>query len=714
MLAGSIEDRNPPVSRDPRYDVLFEPVQIGPVTAPNRFYQTPQCNGMGRNYPTAMAVMRGVKAEGGWGVVFAEQCDFHFTSDNPRNVRLWDGQDVPILARMVEQVHKHGALAGLMLAHNGYVTPNLISREPPFSPSARASFGIYPSHTRSMDKSDIKALHRWQRASALNARVAGYDIVNIYAAHDLALPMHFLSRRHNTRTDEYGGSLENRVRLLRELIEITKDAIGNTCAVGVRFSVDELMGPGGITCDGEGREVVELLADIPDLWDVNVSRWQNDSISSRFGEEGSQEPYVSFVKSVTSKPVVGVGRFTSPDTMVSQVKRGILDLIGAARPSIADPFLPAKIRDGRSDDIRECIGCNVCITNNYLMAPIRCTQNPTMGEEWRRGWHPERINARSTEDTVLIVGAGPAGLEAARALGQRGYEVTLADARRELGGRVSREAKLPGLAAWARVRDHRLQQLTSMPNVQIYPESEMSASDVLETGCTLVGVATGASWRTDGVGRHHHAPVSIAPRAPVFTPDDIMDGKTPSGRVLVYDDDHFYMASVIAEKLLQDGCEVTIVTPAATFASFTQFTIEIAQIHKRLFELGAELVPHTAVTSIGEGTATLQSIYTSATREVGMDAIVMVTGQIANDDLYSALNRHDDGLRAVRIGDCLAPGIIAAAVYSGHKFGRDLGLADQDDVPFLREDVALSPNLAGYGAESGALVDIDNIARAGE
>ena len=694
------------MTRDARYDVLFEPLRIGPVTAPNRFYQTPQCNGMGRNYPTAMAVMRGIKAEGGWGVVFAEQCDFHFTTDNPRNVRLWDGQDIPILARMVDQVHAHGALAGLMLAHNGYITPNLISREVPLSPSARASFGNYPAHTRAMDKTDIKALHRWQRASALNARKAGYDIVNIYAAHDLALPMHFLSRRHNHRTDEYGGSLENRTRLLRELIEITKDAIGDTCAVGVRFSVDELMGAEGLSCDGEARDVVEMLAELPDIWDVNVSRWQNDSITSRFGPEASQEPYVRFVKTLTTKPVVGVGRFTSPDTMVGQIKRDVLDMIGAARPSIADPFLPAKIREGRPDDIRECIGCNMCITNNYLMAPIRCTQNPTMGEEWRKGWHPERIAPKSTDDRVLIVGAGPAGLEAARALGQRGYDVILAEAREELGGRVTREARLPGLSAWGRVRDYRLQQLQQMPNVEIFPASHMGVGDVLDTGATLVGLATGAMWRRDGVGRHHHAPVEIAESANVFAPDDIMDGRVPTGHVVIYDDDHFYMASVIAEKLLTTGCTVTIATPAATFAGFTQYTIEIAQIHKRLFELGAHVQAHSAVQAIAHGGVTLASVYTGAIRNVPADAVVLVSGQVANDDLFQDLTAREDAPRIVQIGDALAPGTIAAAVYSGHKFGRDLGLANPDVVPFLREDVALSPDLNGY--------DTPALAKAGE
>ena len=146
------------------------------------------------------------------------------------------------------------------------------------------------------------------------------------------------------------------------------------------------------------------------------------------------------IKSMTSKPVVSVGRFTSPDTMLGPINNGVQDFIGAARPSIADPFLPAKINEGRLDDIRECIGCNICYAHNSLGSPIRCTQNPTMGEEWRRGWHPEQVPEKHAEESVLVIGAGPAGLDAACTLGKRGYPVILAEAEKTLGGRVTLES----------------------------------------------------------------------------------------------------------------------------------------------------------------------------------------------------------------------------------------------------------------------------------
>jgi dimethylamine/trimethylamine dehydrogenase len=685
-IAGTVQ-----LSRDPRHDVLFEPIKLGPVTTPNRFYQAPHCNGMGRLYPTPLAVMRGVKAEGGWGVVFNEQCDLHYTTDNPRSIRLWDEQDLPLHRQIVENVHEHGSLAGLMLSHNGYVPPNLISREIPLSPSGSASFGIAPSHTRAMDRADIRALRRWHRNAASLAYRAGYDLVMVYAGHDLALPMHFLSRRHNQRSDEYGGTLENRARLLRELIEETKEAVGAHCGVGVRLSVDELMGPDGITSDGEGREVVELLAELPDWWDVNVSSWANDSATSRFAGEGFQEQYVSFVKGLTSKPVVGVGRFTSPDTMVSQIRRGVLDLIGAARPSIADPFLPRKIEEGRAEDIRECIGCNICVSNHYLMAPSRCTQNPTFGEEWRRDWHPERIAAKDTDDDILIVGAGPAGLEAARALGQRGYHVMLAESRRELGGRVSLESRLPGLNAWSRVRDYRVTQIDKLPNVEMFPGSVMDSASVLETGCSLVAVATGSRWRKDGVGRHTQRAISGFNQSHVLTPDDVMTGATVTGPVIVYEDDHFYMASVIAEKLVNDGYPVTLVTPALTVARFTEYTLELGPIHRRLAALGVPIIANTSIDAIKRDHVVTKNVYSSETDQVDCSTLVMVAGRCPNDDLYQALKEGlpQEGPRVYAIGDCRAPGTIAAAVFSGHQFARDLSMDVADKAPFLREDVAL-------------------------
>lgn len=678
--------------RDARYDLLFTPVQIGPVTAKNRFFQVPHCNGMGHGMPLAHAAMREVKAEGGWAVIATEECEIHPSGDVSPYVeaRLWDDRDIPALALMCDKVHAHGALAAVELTHNGPTASNLYSREVLIAPSHQPSKYGYPAQARAMDKQDIANYRRWHREAALRGMRAGMDIIYVYAGHDLSLAMHFLQRRRNHRTDEYGGSLENRVRLLREVLEDTKAAVGHRCGVALRFATEELLGPGGIE-RAEAQDIVGMLAELPDLWDVNVAAWYNDSVPSRFAREGAQEPFIDFVKKATTKPVVGVGRFTSPDTMVSQIRRGVIDIIGAARPSIADPFLPKKIEEGRIDDIRECIGCNLCVSGDMTITPIRCTQNPTMGEEWRKGWHPERIAPAASAAKVLVVGGGPAGLEAARALGQRGYEVHLADARRELGGRVTREARLPGLAEWARVHDWRLGQIRRMNNVAMYLDSPLTAQDVLDFGAEHVVIATGARWRRDGYGRTHGEAIpGFVEHPAVFTPDDLMDGTLPEGPVAIYDDDDFYLGSVLAELLRKAGREVFHVTPDDTIASWSANTLDYRHIQWRMAELGIEPVTAHELVGFAPGALRLRHVWNERERVLPCASMVVVTSRLPDDALAQALHARvadwaDAGVHDVRcIGDALAPGLIAHAVYAGHRYARELDAPPEGEVPFKR------------------------------
>jgi dimethylamine/trimethylamine dehydrogenase len=675
------------------FAILFEPIRIGPVTAPNRFYQVPHCNGFGHRMPRGLAAMRAMKAEGGWGVVCTEEVEIHHSSDlSPYfEGRLWSDADIPALALVAESVHKHGALAGIELAYNGIDAPNLYSRVPSLAPRSMGTIGgsgYDPVQTRRMDKEDIRNVRAWHKAAALRARRAGFDIVYCYAGHGMTAAAQFIIKRYNDRTDEYGGSLENRVRFLRELIEDTKEAVGDTCAVAVRFAVDELLGEDGLTYQGEGHDVIAMLAELPDLWDVNLSNWSNDSVPSRFGQEGHQEKYIAFVKKLTSKPVVGVGRYTSPDSMVSAIRRGVLDLIGAARPSIADPFLPKKIQEGRIEDIRECIGCNICVTGDTRFVPIRCTQNPTMGEEWRRGWHPESIPSKKSNEEVMVIGAGPAGLECARALGQRGYKVSLLEARKELGGRVLLESALPGLNEWRRVQDWRLTQIKKLSNVSIYPSSPMTAEEILETGAQNVMIATGATWRRDGIGRTLWKSISGHNLQNIFTPDDLMDGNCPSGRVVIYDDDHYYLGGVLAEFLAARGCEITIVTPAPLVSYWSQFTLEQERVQRKLMHMGVRLHVQHILDSIETDSVALSSTLSGETFQLESDAVVLITDRIPNDGLYDQLKPALDEarLKSLRvIGDAEAPNIIAQAVFAGHLAAREFDENPAEDTPFKVE-----------------------------
>jgi dimethylamine/trimethylamine dehydrogenase len=676
-------------SRDPRYDILFEPIKIGPVTAKNRFYQVPHCTGMGWLRPRMVADMRATKAEGGWGVVCTEYCSIHPSTDDlpTPSHSLWDSGDIKAHRLMTDKCHEHGALAGVELWVGGSRTSNLYTREVPMDVVSMPNWIGDPYQSRAMDNADIQQLRRWHRDAALRAKEAGFDIVYVYATHHYLID-NFLNPEVNTRTDEYGGSQENRMRLLRELIEDTKEAVGDTCAVAVRYSIDDGGGADGTPVHGDKMEIFEALAELPDLWDINICDYSLEMGTSRFTREGALEDYMSTVKSKTSKPVVTVGRFTSPDTMVSQVKRGIVDFIGAARPSIADPFLPQKIEQGRPEDIRECIGCNICYTGDSKHYPLRCTQNPAMGEEWRRGWHPENIDVKGSEDTVLVVGAGPAGLEAARALGQRGYTVMLAEATRELGGRVTAESKLPGLAEWIRVRDYRVGQLSKMHNVEIFRESDLGLDDILAVGVDHVVIATGAKWRRDGYGNYHTRPMDPPPpEEKIFTPDDIMAGRLPDGTTIIYDDDGFYLAGAIADRLVQNGNDVIYVTPHALLSNWSVYSGEQPRVHKHLAESGVNIILNNGLDSFDGQTAVLGCAFTGAQQTIAAENLVLVTCRTPRDELYYQLQDAIEGgaegapKSVKRIGDAEAPAIIAAAVYAGHKYARELDCEIDTDNP---------------------------------
>ncbi len=657
-------------------DLLLDPVRIGPLVARNRFWQVPHCNGMGYRDPSMLAAMRGMKAEGGWAVVSTEEVEIHPSSETTPYVegRIWDDADLPGHRRVTDAIHAHGALAAIELVHNGMAVPNLRSRVAPMGPSPQALTRVAPIQARGMDLDDIADLRSWHRTATRRALEAGYDIIYVYAGHSLSTLQHFLSPRYNHRTDGYGGSLANRARLLREVLEDTLDEVDGAAAVACRITVDELYGEGGTTRE-HMEELLDLLGELPDVWDFMLGAWFDDSVTSRFGPEGGQEEYVAGLKDHTTKPVVGVGRFTSPDTMRRMVRQGILDFVGAARPSIADPFLPRKVAEEDESAIRECIGCNICVSGDWTMSPIRCTQNPTMGEEWRRGWHPEVLRPHRAK--VLVIGAGPAGLEAAMSAGKRGCEVVLVDRSRHLGGRALLESRLPGLATWRRVVDHRVEQIDRLPNVEWYLESEMDADEALSHRFDHIAVASGATWRRDGIGIHHRQPLDLG-SIPVFTPDDLFAGTTPTGHVVLFDDDHFYLGGVLAERLVDLGCTVDLIMSAAEVSPWTVNTMEQRRVHRRLRERGVGLHPFSVVSGTTEGLVTIDDVVTGDSTTIPADALVLVTSRTPQQEVATELFARraaweDHGLTSARtVGDADAPGTIAHAVWDGRRFAEEL------------------------------------------
>jgi dimethylamine/trimethylamine dehydrogenase len=482
--------------------------------------------------------------------------------------------------------------------------------------------------------------------------------------------------------------------------------VGDDTAICVRLSTDMFMGDAGTQLERDCVPFVQMADELVDVWDINVSgisEWGEDATPSRFYASGRLLPWQKRIKEVSKKPVLGVGRFTNPDLMVEAINGGSLDIIATCRPSISDPFLPKKIDEGRLDDIRECIGCNICISRWEIGGPpLICTQNATAGEEYRRGWHPEKFSqAKNSDNDVLIVGAGPAGMECAMILGKRGMRrVHLVEAAADMGGQMSWVSQLPGLGEWARVTNYRRIQIDKLRNVEFIPSTKLDANGVKDYGAEIVIIATGAYWATDGLNgaSHDTIPGADAGQPWQATPEQIMrDGKQLAGdRILVVDNDGYYAGVSIAEKLATDGKKVTLMTHLGHIAPYMHFTLEAPNQHRKLHKLGVEIVTYHLPTKIEQGTVYSAHGYDEEGHEHAweVDGVVLVTQRRSNEALYRAL-KDDVGLDALksegvtalyRIGDCEAPRLIADCVFSGHRLAREI---DSDNpaipLPYIRE-----------------------------
>ncbi|MBN9290580.1 MAG: FAD-dependent oxidoreductase, partial [Hyphomicrobium denitrificans] len=456
-----------------------------------------------------------------------------------------------------------------------------------------------------------------------------------------------------------------------------------------------------------------------DLWDLNVgdiAEWGEDAGPSRFYKAGHQRNWTDDCKKAAKVPVLGVSRETSPDDMAARIREGRLDILGFARPSIADPFIPKKIEEGRYEDIRECIGCNVCISRWEIGGPpMICTQNATANEEYRRGWHPEKFAKTKDTCSVLVVGAGPAGMECARVLGERGYDVHLREAEAEIGGRIRKVVKYPGLAEWGRVAIYRQLQLQKLKNVEVHTGiGKMSADDILNYGADKVVLATGSHWAGDGTNFVTHAPVEgIDTSLPhICTPEQILMQNKPVGdNVLVVDCDGYFTGVSIAEYLADRGKHVKILTPLGGVAPYTHFTLEAPNLHRMMYEKKIHELTSHWLTKVEPGKATAYYLFRDGYKrnlgpktgelprragtdvvEVPFDTLVVCTARVPNDSLYREIAKRKDEwekreIQAVyQAGDCFAPGLIAQAVFEGHRIAREFESSNpQRAQPWIRE-----------------------------
>ena len=436
------------------------------------------------------------------------------------------------LRLMAEEAHSHGALAAVELWHGGIHVEGRESRTVPLAPSQIASEYEPLVVPKAMELSDIRRTQDDWVAAALRAREAGFDIVYVYGSHTY-LPTQFLSPRYNHRTDAYGGSFENRARFWLETLERVRAAVGDDTAIAIRIAADTLEGA-GIEPE-EGLAFVRAAEPLVDLFDCVVGGLAGatrlDAGASRFFATGYQLEWTARFREATEKPIVGTGLMVDPDVMADVIESGVWDLIGAARPSIADPFLPLKIEQGRYDEIRACIGCNACYATANRGGHLGCTQNATAGEEHRRGWHPERFERAANADRdVLVVGAGPSGSNA-RSCSPSAASSACGSSTRQTrsavacAGSRTCPASTPGGASSTGGNARSRGSATSSSR----PACACTRATCVRSGADLVVVATGAHWALDGFNGDTQGPDPWRRRDPphILTPEQIMLGGKP-------------------------------------------------------------------------------------------------------------------------------------------------------------------------------------------
>jgi 2,4-dienoyl-CoA reductase-like NADH-dependent reductase (Old Yellow Enzyme family) len=679
----------------PTYPNIFSPIKLGPVELPNRFYFGPHGNQMtagtapSRDYAYYVAERA---RNGGAGLIVTA----HTLHERSRQFQstAYTEANVPSFRAMADAVHEAGSKIFAEVWY-AWVTPGNWQPLGPAAPAMSASANQLRRNTRTVSTHEMTNEEVWRaigayRQCVANLRAAGYDGVMIHAAH-AALAEQFLSPYFNRRTDEFGGSLENRMRFLVEVLKAAREEGGSEFAVGMRFNCDELLN-GGYGAD-VAREVITRVreAGLVDYLDLDVAVEPNQfhlGMPSVFVAPQVYRPYIEKVRSaVGDTPVLSVlGRITSLADAEAALADGVCDVVGAARALIAEPELVSNARAGREDQNRVCIACNWC-----LAAPAEgahgCTINPASYRE--RLWGVETLTPAASPSRVVVVGSGPAGLEAARVSAHRGHQVTLFEARDRLGGGMALWSTLPGRDFLRHNIDWWGRELKRL-GVTVRCGVEATAEMVLAEHPDAVIVATGSLYSERGNSAFDQADIPGAERAFVYRPEDILvRGVRPKGKVVVLDCEGLHTGVGVSEILGRAGAQVEHLTPELMPVSIRLLESQEAEfIMKRLDEAGVSISTATYISSIGNRQVATYNVFTDKTASIDdVDAVVLCTGRVPVDSLAKQLEGKVAQLFCV--GDALAARLLAHAPYEGQKFARYIG---EPDAPRSVADAFFAPN----------------------
>ncbi len=642
---------------------LFSPITIGNVTIPNRVFTPPYATNLveteEKGWWRRMARFHEERAKGGVGLIVMSDIVSHPTSQMYRTTTL-DERHLPFLRELTDRIHQHGAKIFQMIHHTGRQTKSEFSRLPLWAPSPiRGPFSREIPHE--MEAEEIEEITGRYAQTAGLLKEAGYDGVELQGAHGFLIAS-FLSPASNQRTDEYGGSLENRLRFLLGIVEAIRKECGRGFVLGTTLSGDELS-PGGITIE-DAQEMARRLEAHGGL----------DYLSVRIGDYGAVPIWIGDmsvprgtaihlgekIKGVLGRlPVLCTLRIKDPQQAEEILAAKRVDMVGMGRATLADPELVRKAREGRLADIRPCIACNqLCITRVRAGLPVGCVVNPsaTLEEEYGSGIPP----VAAIRKTVVVVGGGPAGLKAAEMAALRGHRVILFEREKELGGQINLAARIPGREEIAEATAYLIHRVHTL-GVEVCLGEEATVEKVLAPKPQAVIAATGSTPLLP--------PIPGVDRPHVLTVHEMLGGREVEGkRVVVFDcgEGHWKFAGA-AEYLAVRGKEVFLVTPAFwAGADIPESSVPL--LYGRLYSRAAQVIPSSVLKAIEDRRVVLANVFTGQEQELeGMEAVVLATDGQAETSLYRSLKGRVPELYL--IGDARAPRKLDSALREAFRVG---------------------------------------------